>query len=104
MIIKLNGNYQFKDYKINKAHLNKRDRDIVERVSRDSFKKELHKLFEDYQNCLEAYKLGYLTTTQKDKIQNDLYDKSGYCDIYDFFYDYSRWVVGLPIYIKFELV
>ena len=104
MIIKLTGCYQFKDYKVNIELLNELDRDIVKRVSKASFKKELHEIFEDYDNCLEAYKLGYLTLTQKAKVQDELFDKSGYSDTYDFFYDYSRWKVGLPIYIEFKLV
>jgi len=104
MIIALTSNYEVKDYKINKDCLNAHDLAIVERVSRDSFMQELHKIFEDYSNCLEAYNLGYITPLQKEKCQNDLYEESGYTDIYDFLYDYRRWKMGLPINISFKLV
>ena len=104
MIIALTSHYEVKDYKINKDGLNAHDLAIVERVSRDSFMQELHKIFEDYSNCLEAYSLGYITPLQKEKCQNDLYEESGYTDIYDFFYDYRRWKMGLPINISFKLV
>lgn len=104
MVIKLQDNPNIKGYKINKSTLTKSERDLIERVNRDSFFQELHQIFEQYRNCLEAYKLGYTTKWQKEKTQNELYEKSGYSDIYDFFYDYCRWSQGLPIYIKFELV
>ena len=104
MTIHLTGHYEINDYKINKEYLNEHDREIVERVSRDSFFQELHKIFEDYSNCLEAYKLGYITRAQKEKCQNELYEKSGYTDIYDFFFDFKRWSMGLPINISFKLV
>ena len=104
MVIALTSNYEFKDYKINKEYLNEHDKKLIERVNRDSFMAELHKIFEDYFNCLEAYRLGYITKAQKEKCQNDLYEESGYTDIYDFFFDYNRWKLGLPIIISFKLV
>ena len=104
MIIALTGHYEINDYKINKEYLNEHDKQLIERVNRDSFMTELHKTFEDYFNCLEAYRLGYITKAQKEKCQNDLYEKSGYSDIYDFFYDYNRWKLGMAITIDIKLL
>ena len=91
-------------FKINPKELTKEERIKVENSARDSFLQELHKIFEDYFNCQEAYRFGYLTETQKENCQSDIFDRSGYEDIYDIFYDYNRWKMGLPIYIKFKLI
>ena len=91
-------------YRIDLKALSKEERVKVENATRDSFLQKIHEVFYEYQQVEEAYKYGYLTPTQKANCQSDIYDKSGYEDIYDFLYDYKRWQVGLPIYIKFKLV
>ena len=91
-------------YKINLNSLSKEDRVKVENATRDSFLKKLHEIFYEYDQVEEAYKYGYLTSTQRANCQSDVYDKSGYENIYDFLFDFKRWKIGLPIYIKFKLI
>ena len=91
-------------FRIELDKLSKEERIKVENATRDSFLQVLHNIFYEYNQVEEAYKLGFLTPTQRAQCQSDIYDKSGYEDIYDFLYDFKRWKVGLPIYIKFKLI
>lgn len=91
-------------YKINLNELSEEERIKVENATRDSFLKKVHDIFYEYDQVEEAYRLGYLTPTQRANCQSDVYDKSSYEDIYDFLYDYKRWKIGLPIYLKFKLI
>lgn len=104
MIVKLSGCYKFTSYKIDKNLLNEFDRRIVDRVTKDGFMEETKKRFHDYDTTLQAYKEGFITKQMKDNTLSDLYEESGYSDMYDFYNDYRRWKVGLPIYIEFRLV
>lgn len=91
-------------YRIELNKVSKEERIKIENATRDSFLKKIHNIFYDYQQVLEAYNYGYINLTQKEKCCNDLYDKSGYEDIYDFLYDFKRWKLGLPIYIHLKLI
>lgn len=91
-------------YKINLNELSEEERIKVENATRDSFLKKIHDIFYEYNRCEDAYKLNYISLTQKQNCQSDLFDKSGYEDIYDFIFDFKRWKLGLPIYIKFKLI
>ena len=91
-------------FKINLNELSEEERVKVENATRDSFLQKIHDIFYEYSQVDEAYKYGFLTPTQKANCQSDIFDKSGYEDVYDFLYDYNRWKIGLPIYIKFKLI
>ena len=74
------------------------------RVSSDSYIQELHKIFQEYQLTLLDYEEKKITRWEKGEITLSLFNKSGYQDIYDFYFDYRRWIQGLPIIIEFELI
>lgn len=91
-------------FRLDLKKLTKEERIKVENATRDSFLKKVHDIFYEYNQCEEAYRYGYLTLTQKQNCESDIYDKSGYEDIYDFLFDFKRWKLGLPIYIQFKLI
>ena len=91
-------------FRIDLTKVTKEERIKIENATRDSFLKKIHDIFYEYDRCENAYQSNYISLTQKQNYQSDLFDKSGYEDIYDFIFDFKRWKLGLPIYIKFKLI